>query len=170
MRKEAFTVEFYDFQKSPDGHDCLEKTYYFTKYAGIFGAVFSFYEAALFSKPTTVYGTLARFGRFTLPFAGMGFVFGSSVCVLAHLRKKNDVPNHVIAGALAGSIWGFKYNSVRIGHTWGLFFAILAGYIKFFEVNKIPMLNRAPEWITQNRPNLHWGIKLYDDPGRPDEA
>lgn len=40
MRREAWKPEFYDFQKSPDGHDCLEKTYYYTKYSGIFGSWF----------------------------------------------------------------------------------------------------------------------------------
>lgn len=32
------------------------------------GAVFSVYEIALFSKPQTFTGAVARFGRFTLPF------------------------------------------------------------------------------------------------------
>lgn len=27
----------YKFYKTPDGEDCLEKTYYYTKYAGIVG-------------------------------------------------------------------------------------------------------------------------------------
>ncbi|GIY43123.1 hypothetical protein CEXT_647011 [Caerostris extrusa] len=39
---------------------------------------------------------------------GMGFIFGSSICILGQARKKDVVANHLIGGALAGSIWGLK--------------------------------------------------------------
>lgn len=36
-RIDKIKENMYKFYKTPDGEDCLEKTYYYTKYAGIFG-------------------------------------------------------------------------------------------------------------------------------------
>ncbi|XP_054714888.1 NADH dehydrogenase [ubiquinone] 1 alpha subcomplex subunit 11-like [Uloborus diversus] len=163
-------IEIYPFYQTPDGEKCMEKTFYYTKYSTIGGAVFSVYEMALNSQPTTISGAIARFGRFTLPFAGMGFVFGASLCLLGQLRKKNDVTNHVLAGALAGSIWGFKYNRIYVGHTMAVYVGFVAGYFKYFDVHNIPMWSKLPECRREHLPRLDFTIKMYEDPGRPREA
>lgn len=36
-RMDYVKEDMYKFYKTPDGEDCLEKTYYYTKYAGIVG-------------------------------------------------------------------------------------------------------------------------------------
>lgn len=42
--------------------------------------------------------------------------------------------------------------------------------MKFFDDHKIPIFQtRTPE-MRKNFPNMDFTIKLYDDPGRPDEA
>ncbi|GIX82068.1 complex I-B14.7 [Caerostris extrusa] len=161
---------YYDFFATPDGAECLPKTYYYTKYGAISGAIFSIYEMALVSKPATLGSTLARFGHFTLPFAGMGFIFGSSICMLGQVRKKDDVANHFIGGALAGSIWGLKYGRVTPGHQMALLVGFVAAYFKYFHVHNIPMFNMRSEAYVKSDPRLDFSIKLYDDPGRPDEA
>ncbi|KAF8773210.1 NADH dehydrogenase [ubiquinone] 1 alpha subcomplex subunit 11-like [Argiope bruennichi] len=163
-------VHYYDFFATPDGQDCLPKTYYYTKYGAIGGAIFSIYEMALVSRPTTFYSTVARFGHFTFPFAGMGFVFGSSICILGQMRKKDDTVNHFIGGALAGAVWGLKYNRIQTGHVMGLFVGFMAAYFKYFHVHNIPLFNmRGPETIRSD-PRYDFTIKVYDDPGRPIEA
>lgn len=42
------------------------------------------------------------------PLAGMGLMFGTSLCLCGKIRQKTDVTNHVISGALAGAVWGVK--------------------------------------------------------------
>ncbi|GFU40874.1 uncharacterized protein NPIL_483751 [Nephila pilipes] len=160
----------YDFYATPDGQECLPKTYYYTKYGAITGAIFSIYEMALISKPQTLHSTLARFGRFTFPFAGMGFVFGSSICLLAHMRKKDDVINHLIGGALAGSVWGIKFGKVSTGHKFGLAIGFLAAYTKYFKLNNIPIFTSRTDATTTYDSKRDFTIRLYEDPGRPNEA
>ncbi|KFM66306.1 NADH dehydrogenase [ubiquinone] 1 alpha subcomplex subunit 11, partial [Stegodyphus mimosarum] len=154
----------YPFYGAPDGEKCLEKTYYYTKYSGLTGAVFSVYEMVFVSKPMTVGKSLARFAHFTLPFAGMGFVFGSTVCLAGQLRKKSDMVNHLLAGMAAGSVWGFKYNRIRPGHVAAVWLGVIAAYFKYFDDHNIPTFRMEPEEFKANYPPLDFSIKFYDDP------
>ncbi|GFY37934.1 uncharacterized protein TNIN_486911 [Trichonephila inaurata madagascariensis] len=163
-------INYYDFYATPDGQECLPKTYYYTKYGALGGAIFSIYEMALISKPQTLHSTLARFGRFTFPFAGMGFAFGASLCLLGQIRKKDDFVNHLIGGAIAGSVWGMKFRKVSTGHAIAVVTGLTAGYYKYFKENNLPTFTSRTDAITEFDPRLDFTIKLYDDPGRPNEA
>ncbi|KAG8197072.1 hypothetical protein JTE90_004339 [Oedothorax gibbosus] len=160
----------YDFYKYRDGEDCLPKTYYYTKYGAVFGSVVSVFEICCVSQPKTLFNIITRFGHFTLPMAGVGFVFGSTICLAAHIRKKDGVANHVIAGALAGAVYSIKYNKVYPGHAIGIGLAGLAGYMKYFHVQGWTIMDMRKQNTVRSFPLFDFSIKLYDDPGRPTRA
>jgi NADH dehydrogenase (ubiquinone) 1 alpha subcomplex subunit 11 len=104
----------YYYYDTPEGKDCDKKLFYVTKYALGSSIVYSTYNVLFY--PTKGYGpTAARFAYNLFPFLGAAVAFTTFTCAGANLRKKDDYLNHMVAGAVSGSIIGAWRNSLPTG-------------------------------------------------------
>lgn len=115
--------------KSPDGENCLEKTWDATKKTTEIGAMFAVYEMVGISKPTKAGAIAHRFLYWVVPAASLGAVFATTGCMVGAWRGKDDFWNHGIAGLATGSVIGARYGT-KWGCAVGCGFGLAAGVIK----------------------------------------
>ncbi|KAK6180094.1 hypothetical protein SNE40_012306 [Patella caerulea] len=127
---------YYNPWTKPASSDCLNKTYYLTKYGIVAGAYATFLDLGMYTKPSTLLVCATRFGHHVSLLGGAAATYASALCIIGNVRKTDDMYNHFLAGLAAGSIFGGKYNSQKVGWGVGLIFGTTAMLIKMGQIEK----------------------------------
>ncbi|RZC37310.1 Tim17 domain containing protein [Asbolus verrucosus] len=123
MSKEA---KAFDYCKSPDGHDMLQKFGVLFKPTALTAFAVSTIDVILYSHPKGYLQTLARYIHFSAPIFGATFAFVAGSNVAGSLRRKDDKLNWFIGGASSGAVVGVWRKSVMGGFVAAVALGLLA--------------------------------------------
>ncbi|XP_061834450.1 NADH dehydrogenase [ubiquinone] 1 alpha subcomplex subunit 11 [Nerophis lumbriciformis] len=100
---------------SPEGTNCVEKTWITTKMATALGLVGTAYHMVAYEPETAMEG-LQRAGNNTVTMATMGAIFGMVTCLTAQARESPDDPvNYFVGGCASGIFLGAKTHNAATG-------------------------------------------------------
>ncbi|XP_042339972.1 NADH dehydrogenase [ubiquinone] 1 alpha subcomplex subunit 11 isoform X1 [Plectropomus leopardus] len=100
---------------SPEGTDCVQKTWITTKVATALGLVGSAYHIVAF-QPDSALVAIQRATNATVTMASVGAIFGMATCLSAQAREAPDDPlNYFIGGCASGIFLGAKTHSAITG-------------------------------------------------------
>ncbi|XP_008333046.2 NADH dehydrogenase [ubiquinone] 1 alpha subcomplex subunit 11 [Cynoglossus semilaevis] len=103
---------FFDF---PEGTDCVQKLWLYTKLSTAAGLVTSSYHL-VFSATDSTLTALKKTGPLTLTIASMGAIFGVTTCLSAQTLKNPEDPlNYFLGGCASGIILGARTRSAATG-------------------------------------------------------
>lgn len=158
----------YSYYDTPDGVDCLKKTWYCGKTGLLVGLLVGTSDVAIYRPNIPTMQWIARWGRITGIFPAVGVTFAVTTCTANKMRGKDDVYNYAIGGAAAGSMAGVFMRSGWMGALAAITFAV-GGMIKKDSVqsgweffpdpglpsSRVPMLLKN-DFTMRNDPKNHY--------------
>ncbi|CAH1772818.1 unnamed protein product [Owenia fusiformis] len=120
------------FWDTKDGTDMAYKVKASTFRLGGLGAVIGTCDCLLYSHPTTSLDGALRVGKWTGYMALAGGMYSSAVGLLANLRNEDGPVNHMLGGAMMGSVAGMAAKSTKVGSGMAVFLALSCGLLKQF--------------------------------------
>jgi len=119
----------FNYNKYPDGENCLYKTFCTTKFMTIAG-----FGAAFFHVNVTKHNSVFEFARWFPKIMGpamlMGATMGGTACYLTMLRGKDDAWNYYFAGGATGGMLGMCLKNVSHGCHSAFYISLIAAAYK----------------------------------------
>ncbi|XP_046544754.1 NADH dehydrogenase [ubiquinone] 1 alpha subcomplex subunit 11-like [Haliotis rubra] len=116
---------FYNIFSVPDGKECEKKVFWGTTYGAISGSIIASYDIMGYSGASTLANGLGRWAFHLFPMAAVGGTYTAVSCITGKVRGKDGPLNHILGGLAAGSIYGVKFQSQKVGWGVGILIAVV---------------------------------------------
>lgn len=119
----------FNYNKYPDGENCLYKTFCVTKFTTISGFGLACFHVNMI-KHNSMFEFVRWFPRIMGPAMAMGATLGGTACYLTQLRGKDDAWNYYWAGGATGGMLGLCLKNASHGWHAAFYISLLAAAYK----------------------------------------
>ncbi|KAK2163083.1 hypothetical protein LSH36_86g06076 [Paralvinella palmiformis] len=115
---------------SPDGQDCLKKTFHSAKLGALIGGYFGAIDIVAISKPTGILAVTGRALTFVTPAAGAAATFAMTAGIVGDIRGKDSPLNHGLGAFAGGCILATRFSNKPMGLGVAFVLALVASAMK----------------------------------------
>ncbi|XP_022920768.1 uncharacterized protein [Onthophagus taurus] len=143
----------YRYFDTPDGEDLFKKLWLVAKPAFFTGIFLSTADVLCFEKHKSYTQVAGRYAFITLPLVGIASTFVITSNLAAQQRKKDDIWNWGLGGAVSGGLVGAWRRSAVAG------FSAAAG-LAFLAIVRKDLHERGWELVPENIVRMHGGVQV----------
>uniref|UniRef100_G3MS29 NADH dehydrogenase [ubiquinone] 1 alpha subcomplex subunit 11 n=1 Tax=Amblyomma maculatum TaxID=34609 RepID=G3MS29_AMBMU len=138
-------IQPFSYYRTRADDEGLEKLTYFSLYSLKYGALAGVVDAVTITEATRLSQYLGRIAFWSVPAMGSCGAFLATNHFLTKFTGKDDWQTHAIGGIAAASVWGGKFQSLKLGFSLSLVLAVWCALRKWSIDNNIQLAGRPPK-------------------------